>query len=99
MSPSPDSFHSLPLLSLFSLFQSTLLCGHSSPVKRGSKKKKANETEGQARFIPVSTFIISSLSSPPPAPLPLFLLCLPPFLSLSLILEKLTDNSLVDIKN
>lgn len=95
MSPSPDSFHNLSLLSVFSLFQSTLLSGHSSAVKG---IKKANENAGQAGFSYVSTFITSSLQSLILLPLPVspFLL---PSLSLSVNLVKLFENSPVDMKN
>lgn len=92
MSPSPESFHNL---SLFSLFQSTLLCGHSRAVKG---RKKANENAGQARFISVATFIISSPKFPPLLPLPVSLFRLP-FISLSVNFGKLSDSSPVDMKN
>lgn len=50
MSPSPDSFHNLSPLSLFSLFQSTLLCGHSYAGK-GKKESKARMRDGLDSFL------------------------------------------------
>lgn len=57
MSPSPDSFHNLSPLSLFSLIQSTLLCGHSWAVR--GRKKKESKMRTQDRL---DSFLFSLLS-------------------------------------